>query len=428
MRPAEIPDSAEPSAGITLIRAGAIAGFDDAAGSGDGAARPGAVAAADGAVIDSGSADDLTRRYAVDAKNTVDCPDRLLLPGFVNAHTHFELNAIGPQPYTGSFTEWVRMLVDRRPSGTELIGRSVAEAVSMSVAAATDAIGDIGGGRLGEAEAWRILRDAPLSGVYFPELIGLGGESADNELERLNELLAETPQAGRMRRGVSPHAPYSTGRKIYEAATKAAVDHELIVTTHLAEMTEEHRFVADASGPFREFLESLGVWKDRFAVDYRDGYSAVQWMEPYLRRTPWLVAHCNYVTDDDIALLAETEASVAYCPVASEYFGHTGHRYRDMLDAGVNVCLGTDSIVCQPPDELQPLGILPQMRRLYQRDQTDPAVLLRMATSHGRRALQLDSSIRRLASVRFDPENPADPLTQVLQGNDPVVAIELSNG
>ena len=76
---------------------------------------------------------------------------------------------------------------------------------------------------------------------------------------------------------------------------------------------------------------------------------------------------------------------MAYCPIASAYFGHRGHRYRDMLDAGVNVCFGTDSILCQPPDEAEPLGILPQIRFLRRRDGVDSEVLLHMATLAGNR-------------------------------------------
>lgn len=416
-------DPSETPARITLIRAGAVAGLDAFGHD----ARPGAVAVAGGRVIDAGETAALERRYLTDAAAVIDRTEDLLVPGFVNAHAHFELNAIGPHPYTGTFTSWVKLLQRQRPRDAAAVGESVRKGVRMSLTAGVEAVGDIGGARFGEAAAWEALGRAPLAGVYFPELLAFGGDRADGELNRLRDLLAEPRVSGRMRRGISPHAPYSTGRCIYAAATHAAVEHGLVATTHLAEMPEEHQFVSDASGPFRVFLESLGVWEDDHAKDYRDGLLAVPWMEPYLRQAPWLLAHCNYVSDDDITLLAETGASVAYCPVASEYFGHQGHRYREMIEAGVNVCLGTDSIVCQPAVEIepQPLGVLPQMRRLYQRDATDPALLLRMATTHGRRALRLDRDVTRLAAVPFDTGDATDALTQVLRNNATVRALEL---
>lgn len=376
-------------------------------------------------LITVGPTREIEKEYLADARWVMDLPDRVVMPGMVNAHAHLELTAIGPQQYTGSFTSWVKLLQERRVRGFEAVGDSVRRGVAMLIEAGVEAVGDIGGARFGEGAAWGALRESPLAGVYFPELLAFDGERAAGELARLDELIAAPRDTARMRRGVSPHAPYSTGRAIYEAATQASVDHGLPVTTHLAEMREEHQFVAEASGAFRDFLEELGVWEAGHARDYSAGLSAVPWMETYLRRVPWLLAHCNYVSDDDIALLAETGASVAYCPIASEYFGHGGHRYRDMIEAGVNVCLGTDSIVCQPPEERQPLGILPQMRRLYRRDQTDPALLLRMATRHGRRALGVDETLLRLSAVAFDPGDERHALVQVLSNLHPVESIEL---
>jgi cytosine/adenosine deaminase-related metal-dependent hydrolase len=160
-------------------------------------------------------------------------------------------------------------------------------------------------------------------------------------------------------------------------------------------------------------------------------------MAPHLAAAPWLLAHCNYVEDAHLPLLARHRASVVYCPIASAYFGHPRrgfrgsdghHRYRDMLAAGVNVCLGTDSILCQPADETQPHSILAQMRFLFQRDHTDPDTLLAMATTRGLRALGLPArhatlqpgSPARLAAIAIDPADSTDPLRQALESTAPV--------
>ncbi len=228
-------------------------------------------------------------------------------------------------------------------------------------------------------------------------------------------------QAPEQTPGWQPHAPYSAGPALFRAAARSGRP----VSCHLAETREELEFVATGGGPFRALLQQMGKWSEAFAGFYDQGLSPVGWMEPHLREQPWLLAHCNYVSDEDIDLLAETRASVAYCPVASEYFGHVGHRYREMIDAGVNVCLGTDSIACQPSHQAQPLGMLPQMRRLYQRDRTDPALLLNMATTHGWRAIGLTAELRRLARVTFDPLDHRPVLEQILTSDAAVEAVEL---
>ncbi|CAN0388668.1 unnamed protein product [Laminaria digitata] len=406
-----------PDAGpITLLRAGAGSGFAELGPD----ARPGAVVVLGGGVLAAGATSDMERRYLADAGRVIDRPGELLMPGFVNAHCHLQLTRIGPRPYTGGFVSWVEMLRRHWPGEGEPFAKQPSEAwftqavrdgTRQSVAAGVQAVGDI---IRFDAEA-EARRDGGLGGVSFIELFGHGPPFDEAARERL----AQPAE------GFQPHAPYSAGPDLFAAAADAGPP----VSTHLAETRDELEFVAKGGGPFLELLKAPPPkWSDGFAGNYDAGLSPVRWMESHLRRTPWLLAHCNYVGDDDIALLAETGASVAYCPVASEYFGHENHRYRDMLAAGVNVCLGTDSIVCQPPPDVepQPLGILPQMRRLYQRDGTDPALLLRMATTHGRRALGFDASVTRLAAVAFDPDDSTDALTQALQSCAPARGIDLT--
>ena len=132
-------------------------------------------------------------------------------------------------------------------------------------------------------------------------------------------------------------------------------------------------------------------------------------------------------------MLRGTGTSVVYCPCASDYFGQPQpvgrsiHPYRLLVESEVNVCLGTDSIICQPLQQKQPMGILSQMRFLFRRDGTDPKLLLKMATVNGLRAMQFDELDATLAAgaparfcgVRFDPNDPTDPLVQVLRREDP---------
>lgn len=418
--PPHLPSKAERA---TLIRGGAVSGFDAF----DDAwidARPGAVVAERGCIFAVGESEALTRQYGGDVRQVIDRPDAVLLPGMVNAHTHLELTAIGPQPYNGDFVGWVAMLRQHWPGDGEPFEKAASEAwfaaaamdgARQSLAAGVEAVGDIT--RFDAVAEAR--RAAGLGGRSFIELFGMGPPWDEASLTRI----AESEDVD----GFQPHAPYSAGPAIFDAACAADVP----LSCHLAETRDEARFVAQGDGPFLELLKTLGKWSPEFAPRYGRGLSPVRWMEPWLRRSPWLLAHCNDVDDDDIALLAATGASVAYCPIASEYFGHglgpdggsggigtSGwHRYRDMLDAGVNVCLGTDSIVCQPPGQLQPLGMLPPMRRLFRRDRADPKLLLAMATTHGIRALKIDHAPTLVAAVAFDPGDPIDPLTQVMRSD-----------
>lgn len=404
--------------------------------------RPGAVAVVDGRILAAGALEHVRRRLTTAPARTLELPDKLILPALVNAHAHLDLAAVGPQPFDGDFPAWLRRASAARPSGDADIAAAVRLGLRLSREQGVGVVGDIA---FSIAAVTARLED-PMPGVSYVECFGPVGyvdrfrDRLDQMLDRIQAAHAQHPEAERLRIGISPHAPYTTSAAIYEHVLGRRVQHGYPLTTHLAETPEEDQFIRHARGFFVEHLKHYRQWSDATAAH---GCHPVQWMGPSLAVAPWLVAHCNYVDDEAITLLARCGASVVYCPRASAYFGHPRpgvlgsdgqHRYRDMLAAGINVCLGTDSILCQPPDEAQPHGILAQMRSLFRRDRIDPATLLKMATVNGLRGLEMpprDATLEpgapaRLATVSVDSDDPTDPLTQVLRTNAPLEPVVIT--
>ncbi|MDH3582966.1 MAG: amidohydrolase family protein [Phycisphaerae bacterium] len=347
-------------------------------------AAPGAVAFGDGRVLAAGSEAEV--RAAVPPETLWQRrPDCLLLPGLVNAHAHLDLTSVSPVAYGGSFVSWLKMVTEARPKDETTIDRAVREGARRSYAAGVLTIGDIAG----SPTATDALRQTGLRGVSFREFFGIGGASRDRALGEMEQWAASIQGDGIVRDGLQPHAPYSCGRDLYRRAAELALAADLPLCTHLAETREELQFIAEGKGPFAELLDELGKSGDVSEVDYGRGARPVPWLfgEDLSEKPPWLCAHANYVDDDEIERLGAAGASVVYCPRASQYFGHHGHRYRDMLAAGVKVCLGTDSIVCHGT-----LSILDEMKFLFRRDGTDPERLLEMATVNGMQGLGLPAA------------------------------------
>jgi len=401
--------------GASVYRAGAIR---DAHGINH---RPGAIAVRNGRIVAIGPSDEVLTR--VRPLEIVDLHDVLILPAMVNSHAHLHLSMAGSMPYGGGFTDWLRQVMELTPKNEQQIVEAVRQGVDLSYAAGVGIVGDIAP----SAAAITARIEAGLPGVSYLECFGLGNHQpqAVNVLEEVFKNPPFETSHPTVHLGIQPHAPYSAGLDLYDAATRLARTHAYRLSTHLAETREELQFTREGRGPFVDLLKQLGKWDDSIQPA---GEHPIDWLDEQLKHGRWLLAHCNYVEAEHIEKLAKYGCSVAYCPIASDYFGHTNHRYRDMLEAGVNVCLGTDSIICQPPDEPQPLGILPQMRYLYRRDKTDPMTLLRMATTNGTRALSLVQSNATLHSgtnasliaVAFDPADPTDPLIQILENDTPV--------
>ncbi len=319
----------------------------------------------------------------------------VVLPGLVNAHTHLDLTAIGPRPFdaAGGFAEWADLVRRTRPSEPAAIAASVAAGVEASLQGGTAIVGDIAGNR--GLEAFAALAATGFRGTSAIEVFGIG-RAEDRGIEFLDHLQRSGPRGGLTRLAISPHASYSCGDRLYAHAAAMGVP----LATHLAETREELQFCRDATGPLAELLRTVGAWSDDL-VGW--GCSPIERLAAILGTSGAAIAHGNYLSDRDLGLLAEAATrgpvGIVYCPRASAYFGHGGvdapHRYRELLDRGVPVALGTDSIIClETPDRL---SVLDEMRLLRRRDRVDLATLITMATVHGARLLQEDPATVSLA-------------------------------
>ncbi len=364
--------------------------------------------------------------------------DRILIPALVNAHTHLDLTHLGPRQHEPGegFVGWVEMVRAGRATDEEEIIDSVRLGVARSIAGGSAAVGDIAGapaGRLTDAPALA-LAASPLIGVSCLEFFGIG-RSAAPTIKRLNDYLHDRfPHAREELRGsgvtlgLQPHAPNTVDLGVYRWAAGAAAARGIPLSTHLAETPEEREFIADGAGPQRDMLERFMVWDDSVLDHIGHGKHPIEHLAPLLGEHPMLLAHVNDAGDREIDLLAATASSVSYCPRASRYFGaemHFGpHRYRDMLAAGINVCLGTDSIINL--DTPGRISVLDEMRLLHSRDATDAGTLLAMGTVAGARALGLEERAFTIApgstpwgilAIAIGP-GACDPWDGAMRGND----------
>jgi len=327
--------------------------------------------------------------------------DEVLIPGLINSHTHLDLTAMGPRPYVpaGGFVGWIDMVrAGRARMSAEHVRASVRKGVRLLKAGGVVAVGDIAGA--GRLEPLEELRASGMLGVSYAEFFGVGRQQEPGIQGIHRAVLADQDSVSSsrgVRLGLQPHAPYSAGSFVYRAATEYWSKASIPVSTHLAETIEEHEFIAEGTGPFRGFLERLGLWDDAVEQEVGRGFSPVSTLVPRFDQAPYLVAHVNDCTEADLELLATSKATVAYCPRASAYFGHPDilgpHRYQDMMAAGVRVVLGTDSILNVAPDDADRLTPLDDARLLYRRDQVNARTLLRMMTTDAAKALSLDPSL-----------------------------------
>lgn len=312
---------------------------------------------------------------------TIDFGDAVLLPGFVNAHTHLELTHLAGEisPSMG-FVPWIQTLAGRliRDSVDPCIARAtVEEGVRQSLRSGVTTIGDI----TRDPDVVRsVLTRSPIRAVSFGEVIGIGS-GRDRWPRRLDAAAGAQHATANLVIGISPHAPYTVEPDGLRACAARATNAKAPLCIHTAETPEEERFTRRLEGGLVELLKGAGVWDETMVAG---GMSPVQLVDHTgVLTSTTLLAHANYVSDDDIAIIARRGASVAYCPRTHAAFGHAPHRFREMLAAGINVCLGTDSLASNPS-----LSILDELRFLRQHaGDVPPDRLLCMATRNGAAAL-----------------------------------------
>jgi len=337
----------------------------------------GIVAVEDGLILGIGPSRDFSRRAATDYGDAVICP------AFVNAHTHLELSGFrGRVPPGRSFTDWLERLMRvtrSEPPSREKVQEAVRTGVTESIQSGVGTVGDIT-----HFPAWTraVLAESPIRTVSFGEVIAIGTRRSLLS-ERLAAAALSVRPSRRLRIGISPHAPYTVEPAGLWACAAEAESGHLPVAVHVLESPDEEAFTRRGEGPLADYLRALGVWDDRVPVA---GVGPIELLESTgLLVTRTLLVHVNYASDADIARIAASGASVVICPRTHDAFGHTPHRFRDMLRVGINVCVGTDSLASNPS-----MSILEELAFLKGRDpDLSPDLLLALGTIHGARALGL---------------------------------------
>jgi len=307
-----------------------------------------------------------------------------IIPGLVNAHTHLDLSgARGLIPPTDPdhFTQWLNGVITYRRSRTEeQTAKDIRDGLEECLKFGTTLIGDIAV----EGMSWEALHEAPTRSLIYWEMIGLdqarvgmqwnrylatSGQSSENP----DGLPVRMPNAI-CKWGCSPHAPYSVD--VTSGKLLQWLDNR--VSIHVAETPAESELLEHRSGPYVDFLTNLGVYSESELAS-----SIKEFLTPLVTfpaTSKILLIHCN---DLPATFDFQPNHYVVYCPRTHAAFRHPPHPFREFLNRGVRVCLGTDSLASNPD-----LDILAEARFVHERHpDVTGETLLKMITLNGAEAL-----------------------------------------
>lgn len=345
-----------------------------------------------------------------------------VLPAPINAHTHLEFSSI-EKPLGGPsmrFTDWIGQVIRWRseravelPSGDWRIA-GVRAGLDESRRAGVTTVGEIA------TLPWPddFSHYGSIKGTVFLELLGLDPAGEDELLAKARDFITRvTTDGASFLPGISPHAPYTASPQLVERVSSLSREHRLSVAMHLAETREELELLASGSGPFRELLERVGAW---YPEAIRAGTTPRDYLELLSEAHRALVIHGNYLATNEVEFLAEhrRHLSVVYCPRTHAYFGHDAYPLATMIDAGVNVALGTDSRASNPD-----LNLLHDLCVAADKHPTvSPQHLLELVTCNAAKALGVEADLGTLAPgkqadlavIPIENRNVVDPYELLL--------------
>jgi cytosine/adenosine deaminase-related metal-dependent hydrolase len=349
-------------------------------------------------------------------------PDAILVPGLVNTHTHLELTGFDfGAPPEADFRSWIsRVRAVKETRSAEAFVAAARLGVADCWAAGVTTVADTGD----SGSVIQALAELGGSGIAYHEVFGPHPDQAEESFAGLRRRVEELGRfaSGRVRLGVSPHAPYTVSGPLYTAVAAWARETGLPIAVHLAESAGESELLLRGRGPF------AAAWRERgIPLPPGPGCSPVEWLERHgVLGERTLCIHVVHAGEPDLALLARRAVAVAHCPLSNAAHRHGAAPLAGFLAHGLRVGLGTDSVL-----SVGRLDLLAEARTGRRLAELDAASALALATMGGARALRLEREIGSLEPGKWGdcvvirPRFPADnePAEQVLEASrDDVVA------
>ena len=283
-----------------------------------------------GRIVDAGPPDELAAGHPGEA--TEDWGDVAVVPGCVNAHAHsFQvlLRGFGDDL---SFMQWrdgVLYPFSERLDREAIRTGALLDFAEMARAGVTTVVDFFYLNDRGNENAMTVIeaaREVGLRIVLARAMYDWSGaparyqEPTDLAVRNVRELHAEVRGDPRAFVQPAPHSIHAASPGMIRAGADLAEELDTPFHVHVAEARYERDLSLERHGlsPVR-FLDSLGALSARA-----------------------LLVHCVWVDDDDLAAIAERDATVVHNPGANAFLGDGIAPVGRMLERGIRVCLGTD--------------------------------------------------------------------------------------
>ncbi|MFO1105855.1 MAG: amidohydrolase [Amaricoccus sp.] len=281
----------------------------------------GALAVSGGRITGIGPADEIGRN----ARRLIDARGRILMPGLVNTHCHAADSLFRGLVEDLPLEPWLNTVW--KAEGAILTRETVRLGATLGLAelllGGVTTVMDMFWHPRETVAAARALGMRVSTGGIFFDFPGVDRLDHTARMTAAEAFFAEFDGAEDVLPATLPHGAYTVGPDNLVAAKALASAHGALFCTHAAETRAEQADIANRYGrSVIRHLDALGLLDQRTVL-----------------------AHCVWLDDEEIAILARTGATVSHNPVSNLKLASGIARVPDLLAAGVRVTLGTDGAI-----------------------------------------------------------------------------------
>lgn len=255
----------------------------------------------------------------------------LILPAFINPHTHLEFSANATTLHFGDFMLWLNSVMNSREklsaaAKTELILSTIKQMQSSG----TGTIGEISS--FGSDLKACVKSSARI--VFFNEILGANAAEAKKAdfLKRLEN--SQKFASKRFIPAISVHSAYSTHPALAKFAIALAKRGKMPLSVHFLESEHEKKWLEKGRGAFKKWLKftdknpTPNYTQQSFAALFKG------------QRT--LFTHCVWA--DDFEIFDAKSHFITHCAFSNRLLSKKKFALEKALNAGLCVNLGTDGL------------------------------------------------------------------------------------
>lgn len=352
----------------------------------------------------------------------------IIIPGFVNAHIHLELNWVNQllQPFS-DFPSWLQQIIELKKNNNEkkMIRDSVVESLSSSIASGVTTIGQISSY---DGEDVQEIKNSKIRCAYFFEIANSKLKMAS--LKKLKTKY-KSIDGSLINFKLFPHSIYSLDTENLIKIFKIADNLKIGLGIHLSESKDEVKFIKGLKNKFDDKIFQLLVNKP--LILRNKNFTPLGYLKNLnlLNQNPTLI-HMNNLSVNDRLDIEEYDLPITICPRSNLFLNEKMPDLKFLINRH-NIGLGTDGLSSN-----HSLNFLDEIRFLYLiskeilKNKTAERII-EIATLGGAKCLNLEEQIGTIENGKFADLiafkiKSKDPLNSIINASNKDIKLKMING